>query len=81
MDETAFHGVQKRVDFLSRWALALFAVATLLISWLGARYEAGNFGILFGLGAACLALVAIIGGGLTVAAHLRIKRLEEHGDV
>jgi len=47
MDETAFHGAQKRIDFLGRWALALFTVATVLASWLGARYEAGQFGILF----------------------------------
>jgi len=80
MDETAFHGAQKRIDFLNRWSLALFTVATLLISWLAARYEAEQFGILFKLGLTFAVLDTVTCCGLVVATHLLIKRMEEHKD-
>ena len=73
MDEIAILGVQKRIDFLGRWALALFTVAVVLISW--------QFGIVFELGAACFVVTVIAIGILTVAAYLLIKRLEEHKNV
>jgi len=81
MDEIAILGVQKRIDFLGRWALALFTVAVVLISWLAMRYEAGQFGIVFELGVAIMVGLVIVIGILTVAAHLLIKRLEEHKNV
>jgi len=77
MDDIAFQIAQKRIDFLNRWSLALFTVATLLISWLAARYEAEQFGMVFNLGMGCLVLVAPLCCGLVVAAHLRLKRLEK----
>ena len=78
MDEIAFQGAQKRIDFLGRWALALFAAFAVLVGWLGARYEAGQFGVVFWFGVAGLAAVSIIGGGCAAGAHLVIRRMEGH---
>jgi len=81
MDEIAFQGAQKRIDFLGRWALALFAAFAVLVGWLGARYEAEQFGVVFWLGVAGIVAVIIIGGGCTAGAHLLIKRMEGHRNV
>ena len=80
MNEISSQGVQKRIDFLGRWALAFFAVFILLAGWLGGRYEAGKFGILFDLGVVSVVAVVVIGIGLTWFTHKRIRRLEEHKD-
>jgi len=81
MNEISFHGAQKRIEFYGRWALAFFAVFIVQAGWLGARYEAGKFGIVFEIGVVCAAVVVTIGIGLIVATHKHIKRLEEHKNV
>jgi len=81
MNEISFHGAQKRIEFYGRWALAFFAVFIVQAGWLGARYEAGKFGIVFALGVAGMAAVIVIGISLILATHKHIKRLEEHKNV
>jgi len=78
MDDIALQGAQKRIDFISRWGFALFAVFVVLLGWLGARYEAEQFGVVFWAGLAGFAADSVLLIGLIVAAHLRIKRLEGH---
>jgi len=77
-----FHhqGVQKRIDFTGRWALAFFAVFVILTGWLDGRHEAGKFGILFDLSVVSIVAVVAIGIGLTWLTHKRIRRLEEYKD-
>lgn len=81
MDEIASQGAQNRIELLNRWSFALFTVSTLLISWLGARYEAEQFGTVFEIGAGFLVLSAGACFGLVVAAHILIKRQEKHRHV
>jgi len=78
MDEIALEGAQQRIGFINRWVFALFTVFVVLLGWLGARYEAEQFGIVFWLGVTGLATDFALLVGLTWLAHLRIKRLEVH---
>jgi len=80
MKEISSQGAQKRIDFLGRWSLAFFAVFTVLSGWIGNRINAGQFGIMFLIGAGCAAgfLMACVGCGWVT--HRRIKRLEEQKD-
>lgn len=81
MDETATLGVQKRIDYLGRWSLAFFTVAAVLVGWLGARFDAEKFGIVFEVGLVGLAVIIVIDVTLVVATVFYIKRLEEHKHV
>lgn len=81
MNEIAILGAQKRIDFLERQSLAFFTAFAVLAGWLGARYEAEQFGMVFTLGAVGLVAVIAIWTGLIITAHLRIKRLEGHKNV
>lgn len=81
MDEIAILGAQKRIDFLERQSLAFFTVIVVLTGWIGARYEAGMFGMVFWTGVVGLAVIIAVWGGLIVAAHIFIKRLEGHKNV
>jgi len=81
MDDIAFIGAQKRIDFLGRQSLAFFTAFAVLSSWLGARYEAEMYGIVFWLGAAGLVIVAVFWLVCGVAAYISIKRLEAHKNV
>lgn len=78
MNETASQGVQKRIDFYGRWALAFFAVFIILVSWVCNSFIAGMFGIMFQLGIGATLVVAAIWCAFFWATHRHIKRLEEH---
>lgn len=81
MDENETLGVQKRIDYLGRWSLAFFTASAVLAGWLGARYEAEKFGIVFEIGLAGLAVAVAIDIGLIAATFFYIKRLEERKNV
>jgi len=78
MDDIALQGAQKRIDFISRWGFALFAVFIVLAGWLGARYEAEVFGVVFWVGLGSFSADGILLVSLIWLAHRRIKRLEVH---
>jgi len=77
MNETHSQGMQKRIDFLGRWAFAFFTVFVVLIGWIGNSIRAEKYDILFqvGIGAAAVIVIACI--GFAWMALQRIKRLEE----
>jgi len=74
MNELSPQGEQKLIDFIGRWAMAFFALLVVLAGWLGGRYEAGEFGILFVLGFACAGIAAVLCVGLTWFALRLIER-------
>jgi len=75
MNKISPQGEQKLIDFIGRWAMAFFALFVLLTGWLGGRYEAEEFGVLFTLGLACAGVSAVLCVGLSVVALILIKRL------
>lgn len=74
MSKISPQGTQKLIDFIGRWAMAFFALFVVLTGWLGGRFEAGEFGILFVLGFACAGIAAAFCIGLTWFALILIKR-------
>lgn len=74
MHELSPQGEQKFIDFIGRWAMAFFALLVVLTGWLGGRYEAEEFGILFVLGLACAGAAFIATIVLSALALILITR-------
>ncbi|MDD9885418.1 MAG: hypothetical protein OXU62_12975 [Gammaproteobacteria bacterium] len=77
MNETHSQGMQKRIDFLGRWAFAFFTVFIVQVSWLGNSIRAEKYDILFRVGIGAAAVFAVACLGFAWVTYRNIKRLEE----
>jgi len=77
MAENRSHGVQERINHYTRKQLAYLAMFGLLAGWLGGRYEAADFGILFWLGFGAAGWCCLAYCRLDRAVDKLIRQLEE----
>jgi len=77
MNETHSQGMQKRIDFLGRWAFAFFTVFVVLVGWIGNSIRAEKYDILFQVGIGVAVALAVACLGFAWMTLQRIKRLEE----
>lgn len=77
MTENRIHGVQERIGHYTRKQFAYLAMFGLLAGWLGGRFDAGDFGIVFWLGIGAAAWCALMYYRLDNAVDKLIRQLEE----
>ncbi len=70
MNETQIKGVEIRIGSCTRWGLAFFAAAALLVSGLVTRYYAGEFDVLCWIG-------SVVAGGCGGLAYHFYRRADE----